>query len=328
MKRQEELTNLLSNKKYTRRGVIGLGLLGMFFITGGLSLLPTSKLLAKGVEEEVVHQTIKTRLRPTPEKWSENEVTVAWLGHASFLINFFGTKIIIDPVLGSRVGITPFGDQTIGPRRYLSAALNSREVGPIDLLLVSHAHTDHFDYPTLRQLQSPNTIVVTAKNTTPLWQGMKFRSLEEMHWGDCKSLAGVNVKAIEGKHWGARIPWKKGMEANSLLLSKNGVNIFFGGDTGYTDLIKQQLMGIPIDLAIMGIAAYSPKSFEARHATPEQAWKMAEEMSAKWIIPMHWGTFKLSNEPMEEPINRFRQAAAGQMDKVAIQEVGASWVLP
>ena len=170
---------------------------------------------------------------------------------------------IFTPALGSRIGITPIGDQTIGPRRYISAALNSKEVGPVDLLLLSHAHTDHFDYPTLRQLQSPNTIAVTAKNTTPLWQGMKFQSIEEMYWGDSKSLASVNVKAIEGKHWGARLPWDKGMEANSLLLSKNGVNILFGGDTGYTDLIKQQLNGIPIDLAIMGIAAYSPKSFES-----------------------------------------------------------------
>ncbi|KJR44216.1 Metal-dependent hydrolase [Desulfosporosinus sp. I2] len=64
------------------------------------------------------------------------------------------------------------------------------------------------------------------------------------------------------------------------------------------------MSGVPIDLAIMGIGAYSPKSFEARHATPEQAWKMAEEISAKWIIPMHWGAFNLSGEPMEEPIAR------------------------
>lgn len=289
---------------------------------------PSGKLTAKDSREETAHKTAQARLHPSPEKWSNKEVTVAWLGHASFLINFFGTRILIDPALGYRIGITPFGNQTIGPRRYLSAALNCREVGPIDLLLVSHAHTVHFDYPTLRQLQSPNTIAITAKNTTPLWRGMKFNSLEEMHWGESKSLAGLNVKAIEGRHWGARLPWVKGMEANTLLLSNNGVNILFGGDTGYTDLIKQQLNGIPIDLAIMGIAAYSPKSFESRHATPEQAWKMAEEMSAKWVIPMHWGTFKLSQEPMEEPISRFRQAAAGQMDKIAIQEVGATWVLP
>ncbi|NLI94102.1 MAG: MBL fold metallo-hydrolase [Peptococcaceae bacterium] len=271
---------------------------------------------------------LKTKLRPDHEKWSDLEVTVAWLGHASFLINFFGTRILIDPALETRIGLTPLGNYTIGPRRYVSAALQSREVGPVDLLLVSHAHTDHFDYPTLRRLQSTNTIAVTARNTVRLWQGLKFRSIEEMHWNDSKLLSGVTVRAIEGKHWGARLPWNRGMEANSFLLSKNGVNIFYGGDTGYTGLIQQQLQGIPIDLAVMGIAAYSPKSFEASHATPEQAWKMAEEISSKWVIPMHWGTFKLSHEPMDEPIVRFRQACSEKMERVIILEPGASWVLP
>jgi len=313
-------------KKYTRRRFIGLGLIGALVLTGGLSVI--DEVFGEQIEDEIGHKLIKSKYLPTPKKWSNNEVTVAWLGHASFLLNFFGTRILIDPALNSHVGLTPAGDFTIGPRRYLAAALSSGEVGPLDLLLVSHAHTDHFDYPTLRKLQSPTTIAVTAKNTLPLWAGMKYQSIEELHWQDSKSLAGVTVKAIEGKHWGARIPWKKGMEANSLLLSKNGINIFFGADTGYTDLIKQQLAGIPIDLAIMGIGAYSPKSFEAKHATPEQAWKMAEEISAKWIIPMHWGAFKLSKEPMEEPIARFRQAASGQMEKVALQETGVTWVLP
>ncbi|MDQ7095366.1 MBL fold metallo-hydrolase [Desulfosporosinus sp. PR] len=277
---------------------------------------------------QVSRKLIKPKLIPTPHQWSDHNVTVAWLGHASFLLNFFGTRILIDPALNSHIGITPIGNLTIGPSRYIESALKFSQVGPLDLILVSHAHTDHFDYPTLRKLQSAHTIAVTAKNTLPLWNGMKFQTVEELHWQESKSWAGVTVRAIEGRHWGARIPWKKGMEANSLLLSKNGINLFFGADTGYTELIRQQLSGITIDLAIMGIGAYSPKSFESKHATPEQAWKMGEEISAKWIIPMHWGTFKLSQEPMDEPIVRFRQAASGHLEKIALQEIGATWILP
>lgn len=149
-----------------------------------------------------------------------------------------------------------------------------------------------------------------------------------MHWQDTRELAGVRIRAIEGRHWGARLPWYKDMEANSLLLSRKGVNIFFSGDTAYTPQIKEQLAGIPVDLAIIGIGAYSPKAFEKKHVTPEQAWKIAEEIGAKWVIPMHWGAFRLSEEPMEEPIKRFRQAAAGKHAKIAIQEVGATWVMP
>ncbi|MHB8074409.1 MBL fold metallo-hydrolase [Desulfosporosinus fructosivorans] len=313
-----------STKLYTRRKFIGLGLIGALGLSGGIHVINSTF----GDQGKGKLKLIKPNFIPTPKEWSDKEVTVAWLGHASFLINFFGTRILIDPALNSNIGITPIGNYTIGPSRYIASALNSDEVGPIDLLLVSHAHTDHFDYPTLRKLESATTLAVTAKNTLPLWKGMNYQAIEELHWQDSKTLAGVKVKAIEGKHWGARIPWRKGMEANSFLLSKNGINLFFGADTGYTELIKQQLEGIPIDLAIMGIGAYSPKSFEDKHATPEQAWKMAEEMSAKWIIPMHWGSFKLSQEPMHEPMARFRQAASGQIEKVAIQETGVTWTLP
>ncbi|AFM39356.1 putative Zn-dependent hydrolase of beta-lactamase fold protein [Desulfosporosinus acidiphilus SJ4] len=279
-------------------------------------------------DKKIRHKLRQPIYIPSPHQWSDKEVTVSWLGHATFLINFFGTRILLDPALNSHIGITPLGNLTLGPSRYIASPLQWNEVGPLDLLLVSHAHTDHFDYPSLRRLQSPKTIAVTAKNTLPLWKGMKFQAIEEMHWQDCKSFSGVSIKAIEGKHWGARIPWKKGMEANSFLLSKNDVHIFFGADTGYTELFRQQLQGSKIDLAIMGIGAYSPKSFEASHATPEQAWRMAQEISAQWIIPMHWGTFKLSQEPIEEPIVRFRQAASGETERIAIQEVGDTWILP
>jgi L-ascorbate metabolism protein UlaG (beta-lactamase superfamily) len=314
-------------RKFSRRDVIKIGILGIIVLTTTIPLTPIGEELDARIDDELAHEIKKPKLRPTPETWSKGELSIAWLGHASFLINFYGTRILTDPVLSSRIGITSMGSK-IGRKRYLAPALECEDIGQIDLLLLSHAHSDHFDYPTLQKLQSTETIAVTAKNTTPLWKGMTFQAVEEMHWNDSKNLAGVNVKAIEGKHRGARLPWNKGMGANSYLLSKNGVNIFFGGDTAYTNKIQQQLTGIPIDLAILGIAAYSPKSFQTQHTTPEQAWQIAEEMQARWVIPMHWGTFELSNEPMEEPIVRFRQAAKEKMGRIALQEVGASFILP
>lgn len=272
--------------------------------------------------------TSRVRNRPEPLKWSDKDVTVAWLGHATFLINFYGTKILIDPALETRIGITPVGSYTIGPSRYVEPALSVKDIGRVDVLLLSHAHTDHFDLPTIKKAESAKTHVITAKNTSYLLEGIEFASIKELQWRESTDISGVSIKAIEGQHWGARLPWQKGMDANSLLISKNGANIFFGADTGYTSKISEQLRDVNIDLAIMGIAAYSPKSFEAKHATPEQAWQMSEEMQAKWIAPMHWGTFKLSQEPMDEPINRFRSASAGQAEKVAIQEIGGTWVRP
>ncbi|TGE31184.1 MBL fold metallo-hydrolase [Desulfosporosinus sp. Sb-LF] len=296
-------------------------------MVSGFTLSPVGNDFRSQFEQtELTLASIDTR--PVPSNWSDLDFTLTWLGHASFLLNFYGTRILIDPALEERIGITPIANFTVGLKRTQPAALSVSEIGPVDLLLLSHAHTDHFDYPTLRQLQSPNTIAVTAKNTSPLWQNLRFQSVSEIHWQESRTYSGVQVKSIEGKHWGARLPWHKEMTANSYLLSKNGVNIFFGADTGYSQKILDQLSGISIDLAIMGIGAYSPKSFEARHATPEQAWQMAEEMGAKWVIPMHWGTFRLSQEPMDEPIARFRQTAAGQMEKIALQKIGATWARP
>jgi L-ascorbate metabolism protein UlaG (beta-lactamase superfamily) len=314
-------------KKLTRRRFLGMGVFGTFLLAGAIKGFPIGKAMSK-VYEEDTESISRVKNRPKPLKWSDKDLTVAWLGHATFLINFYGTKILIDPALETRIGLTPVGNYTIGPSRYIEPALSAEDLGPIDLLLLSHAHTDHFDLPTIRKVESSNTHLITAKNTASLLGGTNFASVEELHWQESTSISGVTIKAIEGQHWGARLPWQKGMDANSLLLSKDGVNIFFGADTGYTPKISEQLRDVDIDLAIMGIAAYSPKSFEAKHATPEQAWQMAEEMKAKWIAPMHWGTFKLSQEPMDEPISRFRSASAGKIEKVAIQEIGGTWVRP
>lgn len=269
----------------------------------------------------------KPVLTPNLAKWRDDQLNVAWLGHASFLINFYGTKILIDPAFYERIGITPMGRYTIGVKRRVASPITVQEIGKVDLLICSHAHTDHFDYPSLKDLQSPDTTVITAKNTRRLWDGMNYKAIHELHWGEEKEYpGGLRVKAIEGKHWGARLPWNREMESNCILLSKNGVNIFFGGDTAYTQIISEQLRDIDIELAMMGIGAYAPKPLEESHATPEQAIQMAEEMGAKKILPMHWGTFKLSSEPMEEPIIRFNQAMSGRMEKIALQEIGGTWI--
>jgi L-ascorbate metabolism protein UlaG (beta-lactamase superfamily) len=304
-------------KVMTRRQFITLGAAAI----GGLAI--TSQI--KRLEDNNNHRIEPPKFNPTPDKWRNEDLTLAWLGHAGFLMNFYGTKILIDPVLYEKIGITPVGNYTIGVKRYVSSPLTAAQIGEIDMIICTHAHTDHFDYPTLRDFQSKHTSVVTAENTKPLWDGMNYNSVDEICWGKEKNFGELKVKAIEGKHWGARLPWNQEMKANCILLSKNGVNVFIGGDTGYTEGIQQQLREVEIELAIMGIGAYSPKSFEARHATPEQSIQMAEEMGAKKILPMHWGTFKLSQEPMDEPIKRFNQALAGSLDKIAIQEIGATW---
>lgn len=296
-------------------GVIGLILLSMLWNIYKSNMFGNRKL-------------VKRVLHPKPSRWSNENVTVSWLGHATVLLNIFGKKMIIDPALEERIGVTPFSGLTIGPKRFLPPALSVDEVGEVDIILITHAHTDHFDYPTIRKLQSSNTIIIVARHMAKFLEGMNFKKVIEIDWEEKINVEGIEIRGLEGRHWGARLPWHKDYEANSYLISKNGVNMFFGGDTAYTQNFANKLREIPIDIAFVGIGAYSPKPFESKHATPEQGWKMAREIGAKWVIPMHWGAFKLSRESMEEPIKRFRAAAISKIDMVPIWEVGETFVLP
>lgn len=267
------------------------------------------------------------KFKPQPNTTSLQNLSICWLGHATFLINLYGRTILIDPVFSNRAGFTLPGDFNLGTKRYVLSPLTVEEIGPVDLILMSHGHVDHFDYPTLRKLQSPFTNVITSAHTGFLWNGLMYRNINELFWGETIHLNGLTVRAIKGAHKAARLPWNTQMTANGYLISCNGTNIFYAGDTAYTPIIREQLHGIPIDVAIFGIANYRPRSYEKKHCTPEQAWQMAEEIGARRVIPMHWGTFKLSEEPMLEPISRFYYAAGPGVNRVPISEIGQAWIL-
>ena len=147
--------------------------------------------------------------RPNPAEWSDNRITAAWLGHATVLINFFGIKILTDPVLFPRIGVRLPGF-TLGPKRLTTAALTVRELPKIDIVLLSHAHFDHFDMRTLHRMDRSAT-VITARRTGDLLRWKRFRDvreLRELHWQDIKSVttsAGrIDITAFRVKHWGAR----------------------------------------------------------------------------------------------------------------------------
>src|SRR5438309_9154615 len=130
--------------------------------------------------------------KPDPANWDDAQITLAWLGHATVLINFFGIKILTDPVLFPRIGIRLPGF-TIGPKRLTAPALQFHELPGIDLILLSHAHFDHFDLRTLDRFNK-ETSVITAPNTADLLKGTRFSHITELGWGETKS-----VKTTAGK---------------------------------------------------------------------------------------------------------------------------------
>lgn len=260
--------------------------------------------------------------RPDPTSWPDDRLTAAWLGHATVLLNLFGSRIVTDPALESRVGIGR-GLAKLGPRRLIAPALRPRELPPLDLLLLSHAHMDHTDLGTLRSLPRDLPVVVQRGNRDLV---RRFRNVIELDWGESVEVAGVHVESIEVRHWGARMVTDKHRGYGGYLFRKAGHTVVFAGDTAYTEAFGRLQAQGPVDLAILPIGAYDPWIYN--HASPEQAWRMFHALDAEYLLPIHHSTFRLSREPTDEPVRRLLAAARPEQNRVIITEVGQTWSLP
>lgn len=254
----------------------------------------------------------------------DTNIQATWIGHSTVLIHWYGLKILTDPVFSKRIGVH-LGPFTIGMKRHTAPALSIDEIGPIDVILLSHAHMDHFDHKSLKRLITRDTLVVSAPGTSRLLRRYPSLQTLELHPHDQVTLAnGLNVRAVPVKHWGNRFPWDKHMGYNGYLLKYKGVRMLFAGDTAYTESFNGLADREPIDLAFFPIGAYQPDSFLEAHCTPEQAWSMFKQSGAKRFFPMHWDTFVLSYEPVEEPYNRLVAAAKLDRDQIVIKAHGES----
>ena len=252
---------------------------------------------------------------------------MSWLGHSSVLINFYGVRILTDPVLQRRVGIS-VGLGTLGPKRNIAPALSVEELPPIDVVLLSHAHYDHLDLPTLRGL-GPRPWIATAVSTRDLL-GKLFDNVNELRWGQSatfrNSLGELTVEAIEVKHWGRRWPSTVARGCNGYVLRREGRALLFGGDTAQTPAFADLKSRGPYLAAIMPIGAYQPWIWN--HCTPEQALAMANAAGASYILPVHHQTFKLSDEPALEPIERLQAALHNEPERLALRQIGETFIYP
>ena len=266
--------------------------------------------------------------KPLPETWSDSAVTLAWLGHSSILIDFYGVRILTDPVLYRRVGVN-LGLGTLGPLRLVQCALSRHELPEIDLVLVSHAHFDHLDRPSLRSLRGRPTAVM-AWGTSDLLPRRRYDSVAELRWNDSthvKTRRGdLRVRAIEVKHWGARIGRDRWRGYAGFIVEREGRRLLIAGDTAMTPIFREHRRFGPFDAGVMPIGAYDPWIFA--HCTPEQAVGMADAAGARLIVPVHHQSFRLSNEPFMEPIERAQQALAREPERLALREIGETIVIP
>jgi L-ascorbate metabolism protein UlaG (beta-lactamase superfamily) len=207
--------------------------------------------------------------------------------------------------------------------------LEFHELPPIDLVLLSHAHFDHLDLRTLRCFDRA-TRVIAARSTGDLLKRTHFSEVTELAWGETESLdtaAGeIAITAFPVKHWGARLQRDTQRGYNGYLFERGGRRIIFAGDTAMTENFANLRRYGAIDIAIMSIGAYDP--WIKSHCTPEQAVQMATAAGARFIAPVHHQTFRLSLEPFREPIQRFEAALSKTPERIALREIGQTFVLP
>lgn len=265
--------------------------------------------------------------KPTPAAWSDNAITLAWLGHATVLINFHGVRILTDPTLFPRIGVDT-GVATIGPLRLVQCALTPGELPDVDLVLVSHAHFDHLDTASLGAVRGmPAAVMATA--TSDLLPRRHYSSVTELGWNEStlvKTRRGETlVRAIQVKHWGARLQRDTHRGYTGFIVEREGRRLLIGGDTASTPVFREHRRFGPFDAAIMPIGAYDP--WIRNHCTPEQAVTMADAAGARLFVPVHHQSFRLSREPFHEPIERAQTALAAERDRLAIREIGETVVI-
>jgi L-ascorbate metabolism protein UlaG (beta-lactamase superfamily) len=260
-----------------------------------------------------------------PKAWSDERLTVANLGHATLLANFFGVRLISDPTLFDRIGVCVNPFFTLGPRRIVAPALSPPQLDPVDVILVTHAHMDHLDVRSLRAL-SRKAVVVTARGCSRIIGPLGYDDVRELRWGESTEVSGLKITAIGARHWGKRWPpFGTDYGFASYVLEKQGCRMLLACDSAYTELFRE-LSRQPLDVAAFSIGAYNP--FIWNHANPEEVWRMFVQSGANYLIPIHWGTFRLSREPIHEPMARLVAAAGEEEERIVIRKIGGAWSLP
>ena len=253
-------------------------------------------------------------------------LAAVWLGHAGVLLAIDGRLVLVDPVLSDRIGVR-LGPMVIGKGRLAPAPVAPDEIPRPDLLLLTHAHFDHLDRPTLKALANPGTVVLTARRTRRLVP-RGFGAVIELGWDEAIERDGLRIRAMRPAHWGARTVIDRTRGFNAYEVESARRRVLLAGDTAVTDAFD----GLrEVDLAVFGIGAYDP--WEHAHATPEQVWAMFTRLGGRWLLPMHHSTFELGDEPPEEPMDRLLAAAAspetaGGPEAVVRVEPGEIWSAP
>jgi L-ascorbate metabolism protein UlaG (beta-lactamase superfamily) len=288
-----------------------------------------------------------------PPQISPAETAITFIGHSSFLIQTAGRALLIDPVFATRLILL---------RRQRRPGLRIADLPSIDTVLLTHAHMDHLNRPSLRAINRemrrrglPEPVAIVPKGVEDLVNDLGFARVETLDWWQYTSLAdtpqagghtphpidahpaapqqppAITITATPARHWGARLfkDTHRGF-GGYVIASANSPTIYHSGDTAYFNGFSEIGRHLSPEIALLPIGAYFPDSYRSVHTSPEEALRAFLDLGAEVMIPMHYGTFRLGREPMDEPLPRLLRAAAhaGVSDRVAPLSESESWTAP
>ncbi|MGA7159066.1 MAG: MBL fold metallo-hydrolase [Acidobacteriaceae bacterium] len=264
------------------------------------------------------------RVRPV----ADGEQAITFIGHSSFLVQMAGMSVLIDPVFATRLILL---------RRQRRPGVRVKDLPDIDAVLLTHAHMDHLNRPSLRAVVREmrrrgrrGPCAVVPDGVGDLVADLGFSSVEGLRWWESAEVGELKVTATPAKHWGARMFKDTHRGFGGYALEADGAEtVYHSGDTAYFNGFREIGRRLRPKVALLPIGAYSPDTYRSVHTSPEEALQGFLDLGAETMVPMHYGTFKLGREPMEEPLERLLKAAeaGGVSEKVCVLQEGERLVV-
>ena len=274
----------------------------------------------------VRHSVVTPRSGEThkPRLAMNGELGVTFIGHASFFVQLGGHSLVIDPNFARWLFVL---------KRLRRPGLRVRDLPPINVVLVTHAHFDHLHRPSLRAIVQQNLrtrgkppVVIVPAHVSDLVSDLGFSEIIELDWWNSSRYGNTTITHVPSRHWGARILKDSHRGYGGYVLRSAKHSVYHAGDTAYFSGFREIGRRLSPELALLPIGAYNPPQFRNVHTNPADATRAFLDLKARWMVPMHYGTFRLSHEPIDEPLQLLDHEArlAGIRDRVVVLEEGVT----
>ncbi len=256
-----------------------------------------------------------------PKLVTNGDLGLTFIGHSSFFIQMGGQNILVDPNFARWLFIL---------KRLRKPGVEVRDLPPIDVVLITHAHFDHLHRASLRAVtqltrrQGRTTTAVVPHHVLDLVADLGFDQIVELDWWGSFRHHGMMVTHVPSRHWGARVIKDSHRGYGGFVLRDGKHSVYHAGDTAYFSGFREIGEKLSPQVALLPIGAYNPETYRNVHTNPADATRAFLDLNARWMVPMHYGTFRLSHEPVDEPLILLRAEAqaAGIENRLRVMEEG------